>query len=344
MKIANPIYDVVFKYLMENNEIAKDILSAILNEEIVSVELQSQEFTETSATGIQVFRLDFKAIIRTKLGDLKTSLIEIQKTKGGFKIGRFQTYLGFNYMKSHIILKENEQPKDERYPITAIYFLGFRLKNVKVPVLKVERQYFNAVSNRKLNVKEDFVEKLSHDLYAIQIPRLKMHIRTELEQMLDVFNQKKYKTTDNHILEYTGTTNDPRVARVVKHLGRAIVSNPDLLHAMVMEDFMEAEAERERIEMERERIAKEEAIEGRKAAILEKKLAIQDKELAIQDKELAIQDKELAIQDKELAIQASEEERQAKEIAIQNAEAERKEKEFWKAQFEAIQQKNKDEN
>jgi hypothetical protein len=28
MKIANPIYDVVFKYLMENNEIAKDILSA----------------------------------------------------------------------------------------------------------------------------------------------------------------------------------------------------------------------------------------------------------------------------------------------------------------------------
>jgi hypothetical protein len=330
MKIANPIYDVVFKYLMENNEIAKDILSAILNEEIVSVELQSQEFTETSATGIQVFRLDFKAIIRTKLGDLKTSLIEIQKTKGGFKIGRFQTYLGFNYMKSHIILKENEQPKDERYPITAIYFLGFRLKNVKIPVLKVERQYFNAVSNRKLNVKEDFVEKLSHDLYAIQIPRLKMHIGTELEQILDVFNQKKYKTSDSHILEYTGTTNDPRIARVVKHLGRAIVSNPDLLHAMVMEDLMEAEAERERIEKERDKLAKEEAIEAKKAALLEKKLAIQDKELAIQDKELAVQNAEVAIQNAE--------------VAIQNAEMERKEKEFWKAQFEAIQQKNKDEN
>jgi hypothetical protein len=314
MKIANPTYDVVFKYLMENNEIAKYILSVILNEEIVSVELQSQEFTETSSTGIQVFRLDFKAIIKTKSGELKTTLIEIQKAKSGFKIGRFQTYLGFNYMKSHIVLKENEKIKDERYPITAIYFLGFRLKNIKVPVLKVERQYLNAVSKRKLNVKEDFVEKLSHDLYAIQIPRLKMQVQSELEQVLDVFNQKKYKTTDSHILEYTGTTKDPRIARVVKYLGRAIVNNPELLHAMIMEDFMEAEAERERIEKERERIAKQEAIEAKKAAI-------QDKELAIQDKELAIQDKELA---------------------IQTAEAERKEKEFWKAKFEAIQQKNKD--
>jgi hypothetical protein len=322
MKIANPIYDVVFKYLMENNEIAKDILSAILNVEIVSLELQSQEFTETSATGIQVFRLDFKAVIRTKSGELKTILIEIQKAKSGFKIGRFQTYLGLNYMKSHIILKENEQPKDERYPITAIYFLGFRLKNVKVPVLKVERQYINAVSNRKLNVKEDFVEKLSHDLYAIQIPRLKMQIGTELEQILDVFNQKKYKTTDSHILEYTGTTNDPKIARVVKHLRRAIVSNPDLLHAMIMEDLMEAEAERDRIEKEREKIAKEEAIEA-------KKIAIQVSEEERKAKELAIQDKE--------------EERKAKETALKIAEAERKEKEYWKAQFEAIQQKNKGE-
>ena len=32
MQIANPIYDITFKYLMENEEIAKDILSVILNE------------------------------------------------------------------------------------------------------------------------------------------------------------------------------------------------------------------------------------------------------------------------------------------------------------------------
>jgi hypothetical protein len=248
--------------------------------------------------------LDFKAVIRTNSGELKTVLIEIQKAKNGFKIGRFQTYLGFNYMKSHVILTENEQPRDERYPIIAIYFLGFRLKNVKIPVLKVERQYINAITRRKLNVKEDFVEKLSHDLYAIQIPRLKMHVRTELEQMLDVFNQTKYKTSDNRILEYMGSTQDPRVARIVKYLGRAVSSNSDLLHAMVMEDFMEAEAERERIERDRDKMAKE-----------------------------------AAVQAKEAAVQAKDEAVQAKQAADKIAEAERKEKEFWKAQFEALQQK-----
>jgi hypothetical protein len=161
-----------------------------------------------------------------------------------------------------------------------------------------------------------------------------MHIGTELEQMLDVFNQKKYKTKDSHVLEYTGSSKDPKIARVLKYLGRAIVNDPDLLHAMIMEDLMEAEAERDRIEKEREKIAKEEAIEA-------KKVAIQVSEEERKAKELAIQDKELAIQDKDLAIQDKESERKAKETALQIAEAERKEKEFWKAQFEAMQQKNK---
>lgn len=40
MKIANPIYDVIFKYLLEDNEIAKYFLSLILGIEVVSVEVQ----------------------------------------------------------------------------------------------------------------------------------------------------------------------------------------------------------------------------------------------------------------------------------------------------------------
>ncbi|MEY4205136.1 MAG: hypothetical protein RL013_2840, partial [Bacteroidota bacterium] len=36
MIIANPLYDVVFKYLLEDIEIAKELLAAILGEDIVS--------------------------------------------------------------------------------------------------------------------------------------------------------------------------------------------------------------------------------------------------------------------------------------------------------------------
>ena len=32
MKVANPIYDIVFKYMMEDERIARTILSALLEE------------------------------------------------------------------------------------------------------------------------------------------------------------------------------------------------------------------------------------------------------------------------------------------------------------------------
>ena len=33
--VANPIYDSVFKYLMEDNRVAKTVLSALLKKEVV---------------------------------------------------------------------------------------------------------------------------------------------------------------------------------------------------------------------------------------------------------------------------------------------------------------------
>ncbi|GAB4413039.1 MAG: hypothetical protein OHK0039_19540 [Bacteroidia bacterium] len=48
MIIANPLYDVVFKYLFEDVEIARGLLSAILGEEVLRLELKPQETaTET---------------------------------------------------------------------------------------------------------------------------------------------------------------------------------------------------------------------------------------------------------------------------------------------------------
>ncbi len=43
MQIANPIYDTVFKYLMEDLEIAKLIISTIIGEEIEVIEFLPQE-------------------------------------------------------------------------------------------------------------------------------------------------------------------------------------------------------------------------------------------------------------------------------------------------------------
>ena len=70
MQIANPIYDITFKYLMENEDIAKDILSVILNENVVHVELKPQETITETRVGVRIFRLDFKATIQKADGTL----------------------------------------------------------------------------------------------------------------------------------------------------------------------------------------------------------------------------------------------------------------------------------
>ncbi len=40
--IANPIYDVVFKYLMANLDIARGVISTIIDEEIVVTRFQKR--------------------------------------------------------------------------------------------------------------------------------------------------------------------------------------------------------------------------------------------------------------------------------------------------------------
>jgi hypothetical protein len=44
MLIANPIYDVVFKFLMEDAKIAKLLLSSIIGENIEELSFLPQEF------------------------------------------------------------------------------------------------------------------------------------------------------------------------------------------------------------------------------------------------------------------------------------------------------------
>jgi hypothetical protein len=262
MKIANPIYDVVFKHLMEDIEIAKAILSAILNVEIVSLEIKPQELIRRTASGLRLLRIDFKAAIKHKDGSLKIVLIEIQKSKKGYELPRFRRYLANYYSKLEDVINENGENVKVSLPITTIYFLGFRLVKVTVPVLMVKREYYNALTNRKLKVREDFIEHLSHDLYAIQIPRLNMVAQTELEKILDVFSQKKYKTSDARILEYTGDDSNPLVKRIVNKLNMALYDE-QMLEAMYAEEEVENELDELNKKIEAERKAKEEAQRGK---------------------------------------------------------------------------------
>ena len=79
--LFNPIYDQAFKYLMENNELAKKILHLILDKEIVQLQMKNIEFPIANQDGIVTARYDFKALIKEADGEMQKVLIELQKYK-----------------------------------------------------------------------------------------------------------------------------------------------------------------------------------------------------------------------------------------------------------------------
>ncbi len=134
MIIANPMYDSVFKYLMEGLEIARELLSVLLREQIKSLTVKQQKTSvELADYSIAILRMDFKL--------------------------------------------------------------------VQIPLLKNEQQ-----------------------------PRL--------EQVLSVFNQQPVSENDPLQLNYTGTEEDPLIARMVHRLNRA-ASDEDVRTKMDMEDEVE---------------------------------------------------------------------------------------------------------
>ena len=69
MIIANPIYDVVFKRMLENERVAKFFIGTLLEQTVRAVQVKPQEFTHFNEDHVlTVFRLDFIATIVTETG------------------------------------------------------------------------------------------------------------------------------------------------------------------------------------------------------------------------------------------------------------------------------------
>ena len=75
MLIANPIYDVVFKRMMEHDRIAKFFIGAILEKTVESIVARPQEFTYM-APGSKVVFYRFIATIKTEFGELHHAGVE----------------------------------------------------------------------------------------------------------------------------------------------------------------------------------------------------------------------------------------------------------------------------
>ncbi len=198
MKIVNPLYDLAFKYLMENERLAKKVISVLLDTEVEELSIGQQEtILPISKRGLSLFRLDFTAIIKLPDGTSKKVLIELQKSKNPVDIQRFRTYLGSNYLS-----KKDDENEEEKamYPIITIYLLGYNMDDLPYLAVKVNREVIDSSNNKTVIVNSYFVEHLTHQSHIIQVRRLPEKRQTRLEKFLTLFNQS-WISEQNYILD-----------------------------------------------------------------------------------------------------------------------------------------------
>jgi hypothetical protein len=275
-RIANPIYDGAFKYLLDDNRIARLFLSTMIGEEIVELTFRPTEHrTDVEQRSVTVFRIDFSARIALPDGGEKLVIIEIQKAKFAADIMRFRKYLGRQYLS-----KDNSYTTDggevRAMPILSIYLLGHSLEHTDSPVIRVVRQYLDATGREQIAHREEFIESLTHDSIIVQIPHLKQRRQNDLECLLGIFDQSQKDPADAHTLSIREEDYPPKFHGVIRRLIKAI-SEPDVRETMEVEDDYLEDLE----DMERT-VAKKEAV------IVEKEAVIAEKEAVIVEKEAVI--------------------------------------------------------
>ena len=302
--VANPIYDSVFKYLMEDERVAKTVLSALLKKDVVSVELRPHEYANETNDKISMFRIDFGARIRTGENETELILIELQKTWVETETLRFRQYLGAQYSDKNNIDKQKGDHKGFAYPMVTIYIMGHRVGDIDVPVLYVSHKAYDYDGHEvKKGMPDPFVESLVHDSIIVQIPLLHGVINNRLDKVLSVLDQTKRDKDDPHLLCLDESVYaDNNDMNYIVHRLTAAASNPQMRQNMNVEDEYYS------------------AIEDRDTAIMsrDKKIKEQDGKIKEQDGKIKEQDGKIKEQREQLNQQSEQLNQQSEQLNQQS--------------------------
>ncbi|MDX2285377.1 MAG: hypothetical protein NW241_14525 [Bacteroidia bacterium] len=262
VRIANPLYDVVFRYLMDDERVARLVLTAILGETVEELEFESTEQSlKLGEAQITVTRMDFRARIQQAGGGSRLVLIELQKAKLYQQLMRFRRYLGQQYQQSRHL-----DPQGDPLPIYPVYILGEPFSAHEVPVIRVRRGYTDAATGEALAERHPFIEALTHDATIIQARYLQGRRRTELERFLSIFDQSAIADTKGHILQLDESDYPAPYQPVIRRLQR-VLADPQLEGSMDLEDEVLAEFQRKDRELIAARQQAEEALQQAEEAM-----------------------------------------------------------------------------
>ena len=324
MEIANPIYDVVFKYLMEDTRAAKLLISSLTELDVIDLELRPTEYsTEDVYDGkYTVYRIDFAARVRTPTGS-RIVIIEIQKAKFATDIMRFRRYLGEQYSNpNNTYTSERANGKEVKIgePIISIYLLGHRLETptMHCPVIKVKRSCIDVATGEVFGCQDPFVEGLTHDSVIVQIPELAQKRRNKLEMLLSIFDQKQILSKDKHTLNLCETVYPHEFNFILRRLLKANAES-DVRKKMNVEDGILSELEsweRQVVKLSEKTAA---ALIAKAEAQVEKQQAVAETQQAQAETQLA----EAEMQQAQVETQQAQVETQQAQADTQQAQADR---------------------
>ena len=299
MIIANPMYDTIFKYLMEDNVVAKGLISRILQENIIELIPTPQEET-TSRINLKYSNLgirhqDYVAIIKNKNGGLHKIAVEVQKSYIAPKIATFRTYIAEKYKKPSTI-----DNKEVYLPIKTIYFIEETFNDKLPPVLKVNREYIDVLNQKKYEgEKDEFVSQMTHEAYFIQTELIPPSLENDISRVLNFFSNKfhievpkgkqlspsqkrKIARELNIPDEITNKISDKLFSRIITRLFGAD-NNPNVQLNVELgqkyQDQEEARQEEMRIKLEQN----EQEIKQNKQVIEQKDQALEQKDQELQN-------------------------------------------------------------
>ena len=319
-RIANPIYDAAFKYLMDEPRVAKTLIAAVLKietKDILELTPDRNKIITTKRDEINACRLDFTVRIKTANGT-KLVYIELQKAWAKGEMKRFRSYLASQYTRA-----SNVDPDNNPLPILSIYILGEKVDHLNEAVTYITRRYYN---QEGIEINEDcpswFVECLSHNMVVIQIPKIKPRPNSTLDNLLTMFDQSKKDPKNSQIINYDiddydipkGELRDD-MRFIVRRLEQATVSE-EVRMKMDLEDKVE-EMLNDKKNAE-EKVAKQSImLQEKDAIILKKDTQLQEKDSQIQKKDSQIQEQSAQLQKKDTQIQEQSTQLQEKDFEIE---------------------------
>ncbi len=290
--VANPIYDSVFKFLMQDTKVAKTLLKNLLGCEIEELILKNNEFVFYQIDDLKLSRLDFSARIKDENGETKLITIELQKAFLKSEVMRFRRYIGEQYINPENCIKkvlnpkeveqglEKERIEEKPIPIIAIYLLGHKLEHINTAIAKTRIDFVDNNGNSLKDFeKDDFYKGLIHNLIIVQIPLLPSKPKPHVERILSIFNHSEMFEQEKQLIQIEDLDDLEDYKIIARRLALAAVDK-EVRKRMKMEDDAKHELDlwKEEYEM-RIKNAEYQIAQEREKAYLEK-LAIAKSMLA----------------------------------------------------------------